>query len=375
MRIETLAIHSSLSIDPSTGSVSTPINLTTTFERDTDGEYPRGYIYSRLGNPTRSLLEHSVAQLETGSEAMAFSSGMAAIMGIFQTLAPKDHVIVSRDIFHGTTWLLSNLMNRWQLESTYVDMSNLDQLTSAIKNNTKMIFIETPSNPLLKITDVEAVAKIGKDFGITTIADNTWCSPIGLRPIEFGVDIVIHSTTKYFGGHGDVTGGIVITKNSDDLSTKIRDIQINGGAIPSPFDCWLVLRGIKTLPHRMRAHSENATRLAHFLQSHSQVDKVYFPWLESSPGYQIAKSQMALSGGMLSFQPNGDSDRAYRVAANTKLFTRATSLGTYLSLIEHRASIEGPETQAPPNLLRVSVGLENIEDLMEDIDKALKASL
>ncbi len=375
MRIETLAIHSSLDIDPSTGAVHTPITLTTTFERDTDGEYPRGYIYSRLGNPTRSLLEKSVAQLENGSEAMAFSSGMAAIMGVFQTLSPNDHVIVPKDIFHGTTWLLTDLMKRWQLESTFIDMSNLSELRSAIRTNTKMIFIETPSNPLLKITDVREVANLAKDLAITTVADNTWSSPIGLLPLEFGIDIVIHSTTKYFGGHGDVTGGIVVTKKSDDLSTKIRDIQINGGAIPSPFDCWLILRGIKTLPYRMRAHSENAGKLARFLQSHPQVDKVYFPWLETNPGYQIAKSQMKLSGGMLSFQPIGNSDRAYRVAANTKLFTRATSLGTYLSLIEHRASIEGPETQAPDNLLRVSVGLENIDDLMEDIDQALNASI
>ena len=375
MRIETLAIHSSLSIDPSTGSIATPIDLTTTFERDADGEYPRGYIYSRLGNPTRSLLEHSIAKLENGSEAIAFSSGMAAIMAVFQTLSPTDHVIVPKDIFHGTIWLLSDLMNRWQLESTFVDMTDLDQVRNAIKPNTKMIFIETPSNPLLKITDIEKVSKIGKDSGIITIADNTWPSPIGLRPLDFGIDITIHSTTKYFGGHGDVTGGIVVTRNSDDLSTKIRDIQINGGAIPSPFDCWLILRGIKTLPHRMRVHSESANRLAEFLQAHPQVDRVYFPWLKTNPGYDIAKGQMELSGGMLSFQPTGNSDRAYRVAAKTKLFTRATSLGTYLSLIEHRASIEGPETQAPDNLLRISVGLENIEDLIEDMNQALNASI
>ena len=373
MKIETLAVHAGRQVDPATGAVTPPIHMSTTFERAPDGSFPTGFVYSRSGNPNRSALEECVASLEGGAAAAAFSSGMAAIASIFQTLAPGDHVIAPQDLYHGTAKLLNETFARWQLRTSYADMTDPDNAGREVNDSTRLILIETPSNPLLKITDVAAVADIAHRHGITCVCDNTWATPVLQRCIDLGADLVVHSTTKYLGGHGDVTGGAVVAARDDALFGEVRRIQQDGGAVPSPFDCWLILRGIRTLPYRMRAHAENAARIASFLDSHPNVAEVFYPGLEGHPGHDVARRQMGRFGGMLSFRVRGGLDAAFRVAARTALFTRATSLGSYESLIEHRASIEGPDSLTPNDLLRVSVGLENADDLIADLRQALDA--
>ena len=373
MNIETIAVHSGRSVDPVTGAVNPPIHMSTTFEREADGSYPHGFVYGRSGNPSRKLLEECVRDLEGGVAAAAFGSGMAAIMSVFQALSPGDHVIAPRDIYHGTARLLREVMARWNLDTSFVDMTDIDAVRQAIIPSTRLLIIETPSNPLLKITDVAAMAEVARQRGITCLCDNTWASPALQRCIDLGADLVVHSTTKYLGGHGDVTGGIVVSARQDGLFEEISRIQQQGGAVPSPFDCWLVLRGIRTLPYRMRAHSENAAQVATFLDGHPKVLEVYYPGLKGHPGHDVARRQMDMFGGMLSFRVQGGREAAFRVAAGTSLFVRATSLGSCESLIEHRASIEGPESGTPDDLLRVSVGLENADDLVSDLEQALTA--
>jgi cystathionine gamma-synthase len=373
MNIETLAVHAGRQVDPATGAVTPPIHMSTTFERAPDGSFPTGFVYSRSGNPNRSALEECVASLEGGAAAAAFSSGMAAIASVFQTLAPGDHVIAPQDLYHGTAKLLNETFARWQLRTSYVDMTDPDNVRREVNGSTRLILIETPSNPLLKITDVAAVADIAHRHGITCVCDNTWATPVLQRCIDLGADLVVHSTTKYLGGHGDVTGGAVVAARDDALFGELRRIQQDGGAVPSPFDCWLILRGIRTLPYRIRAHAENAARIASFLDSHPNVAEVFYPGLEGHPSHDVARRQMDMFGGMLSFRVRGGLDAAFRVAARTALFTRATSLGSYESLIEHRASIEGPDSLTPTDLLRVSVGLENADDLIADLRQALDA--
>ena len=373
MNIETIAVHSGRSIDPVTGAITPPIHMSTTFEREADGSYPHGFVYGRTGNPSRKLLEECVRDLEGGVAAAAFGSGMAAIMSVFQALSPGDHVIAPRDIYHGTARLLREVLARWNLDTSFVDMTDIDEVRQAIISSTRLLIIETPSNPLLKITDIAAMAEVARQRGITCVCDNTWASPVLQRCLDLGADLVVHSTTKYLGGHGDVTGGIVVSARQDGLFEEISRIQQQGGAVPSPFDCWLVLRGIRTLPYRMRAHSENAAKVATFLNGHPKVLEVYYPGLKGHPGHDVAHRQMDLFGGMLSFRVQGGREAAFRVAAGTSLFVRATSLGSCESLIEHRASIEGPESGTPDDLLRVSVGLENADDLMSDLEQALAA--
>ncbi len=373
MKIETLAVHKGRAVDPSTRAVTPPLHMSTTFERDADGSYPQGFIYGRSDNPNRRLLEDCLAALERGDSAAAFSSGMAAIMSVFQTLRPGDHVIAPSDIYHGTAKLLREVMAWWGLQATFVDMSSTDAVEHAVEDATRMIFIETPSNPLLKITDVAAVAEFARRRGIHTVCDNTWATPVLQRPLELGVDLVVHSSTKYLGGHGDVTGGVVVAASSQGLFERVRQVQQDGGAVPSPFDCWLLLRSVRTVPYRVRAHTENAGRIARFLADHPQVVEVFHPGLPQHPGHDVARRQMSDFGGMLSFRVKGGSEAAFRVAAKTRLFTRATSLGSYESLIEHRASIEGPHSATPDDLLRVSVGLENAEDLIADLGQALES--
>ena len=371
MEIETLAVHSGLMVDPATGSVSPPIHMSTTFQRDADGTYPQGYIYSRSNNPTRKLLEECVRDLEAGEAAASFSSGMAAIMSIFQTLSAGDHVIAPRDAYHGTAHLLKTVLSRWNLMTSFVDMTDLDELRKEMGPSTKLVFVETPSNPLLKITDISKVADIAHQRGAYCVCDNTWATPVLQMPINLGADLAVHSSTKYLGGHGDVMGGVVVSAHDDDLFRKLRQVQQDGGAVPSPFDCWLLLRSIRTLPYRIRAQSENAAKLAVFLTEHPGISEVFYPGLASRPGHETAQRQMRMFGGMLSFRVIGGRERAFAVAAKTTLFTQATSLGSYESLIERRASVEGPDSATPDDLLRVSVGLENINDLIADLEQAL----
>jgi cystathionine gamma-synthase len=370
MKIETLAVHAGHTIDPATGAVSAPIQLSTTFERDIEGSYSRGFMYTRNNNPNREALERGVSLLEAGETAAAFGSGMAAAMALFQALAPGDHVLAHVDAYYGTSRLLREIFLRWELEADFVDMSNLDEVKKALRPQTKLAWAETPSNPLLKIVDLAAVAEIVHDAGALCVCDNTW-APVLQRPFELGTDLILYSTTKYFGGHCDVAGGIVVAREESEFFQRVRAIQYSGGAVPSPFDCWLILRGMRTLPWRMRAHSENGMKVAEFLAQHRKVESVHYPGLRSHPGYEIARRQMSMFGGMLSFQVKDGRDAAMSVAAKTKICIRATSLGGVESLIEHRASIEGPGTTSPENLLRLSIGLENADDLIEDLDQAL----
>jgi cystathionine gamma-synthase len=371
MKIETLAVHAGQAIDPATGAVSAPIHLSTTFERDAEGTYSRGFMYTRNNNPNREALERGISLLEGGKTAAAFGSGTAAAMALFQALAPGDHVLAHVDAYYGTSRLLREIFLRWGLKADFIDMSNLQEVEKALRPQTKLAWAETPSNPLLKIVDLAAVAKIVHDAGALCVCDNTW-APVLQRPFELGADLILHSTTKYFGGHCDVAGGIVIAKKDSEFFQRVRAIQYSGGAVPSPFDCWLILRGMRTLPWRMRAHSENGMKVAEFLAQHRRVEGVHYPGLHSHAGHEIARRQMSMFGGMLSFQVNDQREAAMSVAAKTKIFTRATSLGGMESLIEHRASIEGPGTTSPEGLLRLSIGLENADDLIEDLDQALE---
>jgi cystathionine gamma-synthase len=371
MKIETLAVHAGHAVDPATGAVSLPIHLSTTFERDAEGTYSRGFMYTRNNNPNRQALEEGISALEGGALAAAFASGTGASMSIFQALAPGDHVLAHVDAYYGTSRLLREIFQRWGLDVSFVDMSDLHAVETALRPRTKLAWMETPSNPLLKIVDLAPVAKMVHAAGAICVCDNTW-APALQRPFDLGADLVLHSTTKYFGGHCDVLGGIVVSKVEDDFFQRIRSIQYEGGAVPSPFDCWLILRGMRTLPWRMRGHSENAMRVADFLSGHRRVSRVHYPGLKSHPGHEIAANQMSAFGGMLSFEVKDGRDAAMSVGAKTKIITRATSLGGVESLIEHRASIEGAGTTSPEGLLRLSIGLENAEDLIEDLDQALE---
>ncbi|HXX40801.1 MAG TPA: aminotransferase class V-fold PLP-dependent enzyme [Chthoniobacterales bacterium] len=370
MRIETLAVHAGHSIDPATGAVSAPIHLSTTFERDVEGSYSRGFMYTRNNNPNRQSLEEGASALEGGAKAAAFASGTGAAMSILQALSPGDHVLAHTDAYYGTSRLLREIFLRWGLEADFVDMSDLAAVKRALRPKTKLAWMETPSNPLLKIVDLAAVAKIVHDAGAVCVCDNTW-APVLQRPFDLGADFILHSTTKYFGGHCDVLGGLVVTRSENDFFQQIRSIQYEGGAVPSPFDCWLILRGMRTLPWRMRAHSENAAKVAGFLEQNRKVERVHYPGLKSHSAHEIARKQMSMFGGMLSFEVKDGRDAAMKAAAKTKIFTRATSLGGVESLIEHRASIEGPGSTSPEGLLRLSIGLENADDLIEDLEQAL----
>ncbi len=352
MKIETIAVHAGHSVDPATGAVAAPIYLSTTFERDIEGEYSRGFMYSRNDNPNRQMLERGVSMLEGGEAAAAFASGTSAAMSILQALSPGDHVLAHVDAYYGTSRLIREIFVRWGLEADFVDMSDLVAVKKALRPNTKLAWAETPSNPLLKVVDLDVLAEIAHGAGTIFVCDNTW-APVLQRPFDVGADLILHSTTKYFGGHCDVLGGIVVAKRDDEFFQRIR------------------LRGMRTLPWRMRAHSENATKVAKFLAQHPKVARVHYPGLQSHPGHKIAAGQMSEFGGMLSLEVKDGYDAAMSVAAKTKIFIRATSLGGVESLIEHRASIEGPGTTSPEGLLRVSIGLENADDLIEDLDQAL----
>ncbi len=371
MKIETIAIHSGNHIDQSSGAIVSPINLSSTFERDVDGGYSKGFKYSRLNNPNRTALEESLSALEGGKVAAAFSSGSAAAMAIFQSLSTDHHIIAPDDMYHGISNLLRGVFSNWNLQVSFVNMQNLDVLEDAFQSNTKMVLIETPSNPMLKIADIKAISDIAHSHDSIVVCDNTFATPILQRPFELGADIIIHATTKYLNGHSDVIGGVVISKNDDDFFKRIREVQQVGGAVPSSFDCYLTVRGIKTLAVRMKVHCENAMALAQFLSNHSSVEKIYYPGLKTDDGHELAKTQMKSYGGMLSFQVKGDAASAMQVASKVKLFTRATSLGGIESLIEHRASMEGIHSTTPENLLRLSIGLEHVDDLISDLEQAL----
>ena len=370
MKPETLAIHAGNFYKTSSKDVTPPINLSTTFLRDEDGGYSGGHMYSRVSNPNRSALEKALTELEKGADACAFSSGNTAGMSLFQALKPGSHIIAPDDMYWGFKKQLQTIFKD-TLEIDFIDQTDISAITRFIKKNTVLIWTETPSNPLLKITDVTAIAKIAKENNLILACDSTFASPCLQNPISLGADIVMHSSTKYIGGHSDVLGGALITAAKNEFWEKIRNVQQVGGAVPSPFDCYLLVRSIKTLPYRMRAHSANGLALALYLQKHDQVEAVFYPGLQDHPQHEIAKKQMRDFGGMLSILVKGGADKARKFVNTVKLFAQATSLGGVESLIEHRASVEGPDTKTPQNLIRISAGLEHIDDLIDDIKQAL----
>jgi cystathionine gamma-synthase len=375
MRIETRAVHAGRRIDPTTGAVTMPIHLSTTFERSPAGEYPLGYSYSREDNPTRRALEECLADLEGGKRALAFSSGLAVATALVQGLQPGDHILAPDDVYWGLRKVIGGVFGKWGIEATYADMSQPGLIRAAMRPNTRLVWVETPSNPLMKITDLTEIAKIARASGpnAITVCDGTFATPVLQRPLDCGIDMVVHSTTKYISGHSDVIGGALITRHDNYLFERALQAQHYGGSVPSPFDCWLSLRGIDTLPYRVRAHSENAALVAQYLKAHRAVERVHYPGLCGHPGHDIAARQMSAFGGMLSFEVRGGRDEAMGVAARCELFIRATSLGGAHSLIEHRASIEGPQSRTPQNLLRASIGLEHPDDLIADLEQALRA--
>ncbi|WP_010529427.1 trans-sulfuration enzyme family protein [Lentibacillus jeotgali] len=375
MRFETKAIHSGRSIDKSTSSVTMPIHLSTTFERAADGSYPNEFVYSRESNPNRHALEDCLTSLEDGHDCVAFASGMAAITSLIEAL-PADkprRVIMPSDMYYGVRSLLSDTDIGSNFDIEMVDMTDLNNVEKAInKAPTGLVWIETPSNPLLKVTDIEAVAKIAQEAGAYTVVDNTWATPVLQRPLSLGVDFSLHAVTKYIGGHSDLMIGAAIAKSDSPMLANLRAWQHSKGAVPSPFECWLALRGVQSLAQRMATHCSNTSAIADFLKHHPNVEAVHYPGLVDHPGHQTAERQMDSFGGMLSFQVKGGQDEAMAVAAKVQLFIRATSLGGTHSLIEHRASVEGSTTMAPPNLLRLSIGLEHVDDLKEDLSQALE---
>lgn len=373
LHFETLAIQSTQLPNEDTKVVSTPIFMSTTFEREADGSYASGYIYSRMDNPNRQLLEKSIALLEKGAVGLAFASGMAATTALFQTLPIGSHLILPHDAYYTTNDLAKTIFGDKGISISEVVMTDLEQVQQAIRPETALIWVETPSNPQLAVTDIRAVAKLAHSVGARCAVDNTWPSPVLQQPLLLEADIVMHSTTKYFGGHSDVLGGCLVVKEAGELSEQLRKVQALTGAVPSPFECWLVTRGIKTLSLRVKAQSSSAAKLAEYLAQHPKIEQVNYPGLPQHPQHEIAVQQMKNGfGGMLSVQVRGDAEHALAFTGKLQLFTAATSLGGVESLIEHRKSIEGPTSPTPDNLLRISVGLEHVDDLIADWAQALE---
>lgn len=374
---DTLLAHAGGTTDPATGAVVPPLHLATTFERGPDGSYPGGYQYARSGNPTRARLETALARLEAGPDeedelaCAAFASGMAASAAVLQTLAAGAHVVVPDDAYYGLRVLLSDVMARWGLAATAADLTDLGALQAALRPETRLVWVETPSNPLLKITDVAAVAEVARTAGARVVVDGTWTTPLLQRPLALGADAVVHSVTKYLAGHSDVLGGAVVARAGSDLFARLRDVQAKGGPVMEPFGAWLALRGLRTLSVRLERQCATALHLARFLARHPRVTGVHYPGLDEHPGHAAAARQMSAYGGMLSFEVDGSADEARAVASRCTVFTEATSLGGTESLIEHRASVEDPGGTTPPTLLRCSVGLEHAGDLVDDLSQAL----
>jgi len=377
MKFETIAIHAGERPDKAYGAVSPPIYQTSTFAFADVGK-TTGYDYSRTANPTRKILEDTIAGLEGGKAGFAFATGMAAETTVIHLLKAGDHVISGDDIYGGTYRLFENVMKPLGLEFTYVRMDSRAKIEKAIRPNTKMLWLETPSNPLLNIVDVEMVADIARKHKILTAIDNTFASPYLLRPIEYGIDLVVHSTTKYLNGHCDVVGGAVVT-TTDELTQKMQFLLNAMGTCASPFDCWLVLRGIETLPVRMRQHEANARAIANHLNKHKAVKRVYYPGLPTHPGHDTAKRQMKGFGGMVSFEVKGGIEAANKFQRKIKIFALAESLGGCASLADHPGTMTHAsmpkdvreKVGITDDLIRLSIGLENADDLIEDLNQAL----
>jgi cystathionine gamma-synthase len=371
MRFETQAVHAGRTLDSHTGDVAPPIHLSTTFERTPEGVPIGGHTYIRESNPTQAQLEAALPPLEGGEESLVFSSGMAAGIAVFQTLMPGSHVVIPDDVYYGFRVAARDFLPKWGIQSDSVAMEDLAKLKAAMRAETKLVWIETPSNPLMKIVDLSRVIEIAQSAGAITVVDNTFATPALQRPLMHGADIVMHATTKYLGGHSDVQGGALIFRKKDSLYETTKHVQHILGAVSSPFNSWLVLRGIRTIAVRVRAQSENAMAIARMLERHPAVSAVHYPGLESHPGHAIARKQMSDFGAMLSFRHRQGREGALATVGRAKVFIRATSLGGVESLIEHRASSEGPHSTTPQDLIRISVGLEHPDDLIEDLERSL----
>ena len=378
MRFETLAIHTGERPDTAFGAVSVPIYQTSTFVFEDVGR-TRGYDYSRTANPTRKVLEETIARLEGGKAGFAFATGMAAEATVIHLLKGGDHIISGDDVYGGTYRLFQNVMCDFGLDFTFLRMDSREKIERAIKPNTRMLWLETPSNPLLNIVDIEMVVDIANKHKILTVIDNTFATPYFLRPIDYGIDLVVHSTTKYLNGHCDVVGGAVVT-TTDELTERVQFLLNAMGTCASPFDCWLVLRGIETLPVRMRQHEKNAFTVANYLGGHPRVKRVFYPGLESHPGYKIAKRQMKGFGGVVSFELKEGVKAVNNFLRRIKIFSLAESLGGVVSLAEHPATMSHAsmpkdyreKVGITDGLIRLSVGLENVDDLIEDLGQALE---
>jgi len=378
---ETRAIHGGQQPDPATGAVMPPIYASSTFAQETPGEH-RGYEYSRTGNPTRTALEDNLASLEGGAHGRAFASGMAAINTVLNLLESGDHVVVGRDVYGGTHRLFTQVYEDYDLRFSFVDATDHDAVADAAGPETQLVWVETPTNPLLRVLDIEAITAIAHEYDALAAVDNTFATPALQRPLEYGADIVAHSLTKYLGGHSDVVGGALVTDDAD-LDAQLGFYQNSVGAIPDPFACFLVLRGTKTLPVRMERHSENARKLATWLAEQSAVETVHYPGLQSHPQHDLASRQMADFGGMLSVEFDATLEETEQFVSSTEVFTLAESLGGVESLLEHPATMthaavpakERRETGITDGLVRFSVGLEAVADLRADLEQALRTSV
>src|SRR5215210_5950459 len=371
MRFETRVVHAGHRIDPATGSVSPPIYLSTTFVLDAEGTPLGGHGYIRESNPAQEQLEEALAPLEGGAGALVFASGMAAGIALLQALPPGSHVLFPDDAYYGVRIAAEDFLPNWGIRSDFIAMEDLAALAAAIRPETRLVWLETPSNPLLKVVDLAGGAEIARRAGALTVVDNTFATPVLQRPIELGADIVLHSTTKYFGGHSDVQGGALVFARRGELYERVHHLRHILGAVASPFNCWLVLRGVRTLACRMAAQSAGALAVAGALETSGAVSAVHYPGLPSHPGHEIARRQMSAFGAMLSFRAAGGRQAALAAVSGARLFTRATSLGGIESLIEHRATSEGPASRTPQDLVRLSIGLEHPDDLTADLLQAL----
>jgi len=372
MKFETLAVHAGRHAETKTGSVAPPIYLSTTFERDEAGVPLGGHTYIRESNPMWSLLEEALAPLEGGAAALVFGSGMAAGVAVFQGLPRGAHVVLPDDAYYGWRGVAQEFFPAWGLSASFCAMDDLAAVAKAIRPETKLVLVESPSNPLMKVADLAAIAALAKKAGARTVVDNTFATPALQRPLDLGADVALHSATKYFGGHSDVQGGALVFRERDDLHERIEHVRHLLGAVLAPFNAWLVLRGLRSLGVRMKAHAANALAVARALEAHPGVAKVNYPGLASHPGHAVAARQMSAFGGMLSFHAKGGREGALAAISRLKLLVRATSLGSLESLAEHRASSEGPASTTPQDLIRLSVGLEHPDDLIADLSQALR---
>lgn len=369
--IETIAIHSGAEHWSGSKAIAAPMEPSTTYEHDVKGHQEGDFIYSRDSNPNRLQLEKLLADLEGGKACAAFSSGVAAITAMFMSVPNGSHIIIPNDLYHGSRVILQNFSERWGIEYSSVDTTDLELFADSIRENTKLAFIETPSNPLLLVTDLEKTIHVAKQRGLMVCVDNTFATPYNTNPINYGADFVMHSTSKFLGGHSDIIGGAIIAAENDENFEAIRKIQQKLGSVPSPFDCWLLARSIRSFPHRMRMHNQNAWEVAQYLSSNHNITNVFYPGLPNHADHEIAAAQMRGFGGMISFLIDGDNNKAIEIVGKTKVIRRATSLGGIESLWEHRRSSESATSTTPENLIRFSVGLEHIEDLIEDLEQAL----